>query len=697
MKIRNLRLRGAVVLAMMTTVAGVGCATSDATKVEVHVEAAEAAKVADATEVTEATEVTYPTGTYNFKFADSQTRHAFMAAAEEYLLTTQTGGIPLFTSDVYGLYSSRVQLPVDEYVPVMEFGDLSDITFAADDSTVLMEDGKPGKEGEYTYRIVYSSNPQTWNQWLYASFIDADYMVNYLDSLYKFEFNADKTSYELNPSMAAGAPIPINSKTLASGKEIAKTWQIKIKDLEWVFNEDTDMSMVKDTKINAIDVYDTFKLALENQWLRAVSGGGDFCSTEYGILNAQEFADGMVAWEEVGIKLIDANTLELTYVEEQSEWNVKYALSSFALSPIHTEMYAALGDQYGTNEVTTAYHGPFYPDYYESDKVVRMKKNEKFHSADKYMATGQTITIIADAEMAFEEFKVGKLDYRSLPATQYDEFKNHPGLKTTPGSAVYRVAINGFGTQEEQLKTFPDVTWMPEPILANADFKKAMYLVVDRNKLAKDIMKTVEPSMYLFPRAYFVEPEEGVPFRDTEWGKEVGKTLSPSSHGYNLDAAKALFEKALDTLVADGVYKNGDEIKIEFYFFSGSETQALLGDYFKTAFEEAFYSEKYDIKVTVDTMAKEIYANYFSTGEFDLALAALGGSKLNAASHLNVFTDDDRAGYTLNWGINTSDANIPVTYVEEDGEVVTQMWSFNAISSVLNAETEIFEGTEIRK
>ncbi|WP_305768314.1 ABC transporter substrate-binding protein [Candidatus Epulonipiscium viviparus] len=696
MKMRNIRLCGLLTLATLVATACVGCveeASANSEAVKTEAEATETAKVTDATE----TEVTYPTGTYNFKFADSQTRHAFMAAAEEYLLTTQTGGIPLFTSDAYGLYSSRIQLPVDEYVPVLEFGEVSDIAFAADDSTILMEDGKPGKIGEYTYRTTSLTNPQTWNQWRYEGALDIDYIKNYIDSLYRFEFNSDKTSYEINPSMADGAPIPINPKTLPSGKQIAKTWQIKIKDLEWVFNENTDMSMVKDTKINAIDFYDTFKLALENRWLKAVSGGGDFCSTELGILNAQEFVDETADWEDVGIKLIDENTLELTYVEDQSEWNVKYALSAFALSPIHTEMYAALGDQYGTNEVTTAYHGPFYPDYYESDKVVRMKKNEKFHSADKYMATGQTITIIADAEMAFEEFKAGKLDYNTLPTTQYEEFKNHPGLKTVPGAAVYRIAINGFGTQEEQLKTFPDVTWIPEPILANADFKKAMYLALDRKKLAKDIMKTVEPSMYLLSDAYIVEPEEGVPFRDTKWGKEVGKTLSPSTHGYNLDAAKALFEKALDTLVADGVYKNGDEIKIEFYIFSGLETQALMGDYVKTAFEEAFNSEKHNIKVIVEPEPKDIYNDHRQTGEFDLSISVLGGSKLNAASYLEVFIDDNRADMTLNWGINTSDANIPVTYVEEDGEVVTQMWSFNAISSVLNAETEIFEGTEVRK
>ncbi|ONI43467.1 hypothetical protein AN641_09925 [Candidatus Epulonipiscioides gigas] len=645
-------------------------------------------------------EVTYPNGTYNLKFASADTRHTFMAAAENYLLNNQYGGIPLFSNAGYAIYSSRVQLPVDTYIPEIEFGKLADRILAADDSAVIMEDGKPGNAGEYTYRTAYSTNPQTWNHWLYEGSVDKDYMENYIGTLYDYEFNEDKTGYALLPSMAQGDPIPVNPVTLPSGKEVSKVWQIKIRDLEWKFNPNTDISMVTDTKINAVDFYETYKLALENSWMRAISGGGDFCATESAILNAQNFVDGTATWEEVGIKLIDDNTIQLEYVEDQSQWNVRYHLGSFVLSPIHTEMYAVLGEQYGTSETTIAYSGPFYVDYYESDKIVRMKENENHPIAEKQMITGLNITVIPDTEMRFEEFKAGKLDYSGLPATQYDEFKNHPALKTFPGSTVFRISINGLGTVENQVAQFPESTWVPEPILANPDFKKAMFFAIDRNKLAKDVMKTVEPTHFLFSSAYVVEAEEGTAFRDTVYGQSIGANLSPSTYGYNLDAAKASFDKALDTLVADGIYKSGDEIKIEFYFFSGSESQALMADYLKGAFEDAFNSQKHNIKVTVYAIAKEfpgIYDNHMQIGEFDLSIGGISGSTLNAASFLDVFADDDRSGFTLNWGIDTNVAEIPVTYTNDNGEVVTEMWSYNAISSALNTATEVVNGTENRK
>ncbi|ONI48088.1 hypothetical protein AN643_03380 [Candidatus Epulonipiscioides saccharophilum] len=711
MKIRNLRLYSALLVTSLIMLTGCGDSTETATATETVKEAQEetpATPEVNPEDVKQEEvkteevklEVTYPTGTYNFRFADSETRHIFMAAAEDYLLNTQKGGIPLFSNAGYALYASRIQLPVDEYIPVMGFGSIWHRTLSADDSTVLMEDGKPGKAGEYTYRASYSTNPQTWNQWLYEGSTDSDYMGHYYGTPYSFEYNADKTGYEVMPSMASELPIPVNPTTLDSGKVVAKTWQIKFKDLEWTFNQDTDMSLIKDTKINAVDFYETYKVALENKWMRAISGGGDFCSTDGAILNAQEFIDGLVTWEEVGIKLVDDNTLEITYAADQSAWNVKYHFASFTRSPINMDLYNALGEEYGTSPTTIGYHGQFYVEYYEADKIVRMKKNENHPDADKNILTGTNITVIADTEMAFEEFKAGKLDYRGLPATQYDEFKNHPGLKTVPGSTVFRIAINGLGTREAQVEKFPDGTWVPEPILANEDFKKAMFFAVDRNKLAKDVMKTVEPIIYLFSEAYVVEAEEGIAYRDTEQGKGVGQSLSPSTYGYNLDAAKASYEKALDALVADGTYKAGDEIKVEFYFFSGSESQALMGDYLKGAFEAAFNSTKHNIKFVFEPMAKDfpgIYGDHMQAGEFDLSIGGISGSSLDAASFLDVFADDNRSGFSLNWGIDTNIAEIPVTYTNNDGELVCEMWSYNAITSALNAETEILEGREVIK
>lgn len=642
---------------------------------------------------------TYANGEYNFKFSSSELRHTFMAAAEDYLLHNQYAGVPIFADAGFSLFSNRIQLTSEEYKPVMGFGtDTS--TMSVDDSAVLMEDGKPGKAGEYTYRAAIAQNPDVWNHWIYQDATTSDVMSLYLDSLYKFEFNEDKSGYVVNPSMAEADPIPVGGRELPSGKIVSKKWQVKIrKGLKWVFNSKTDTSAITKLEMDATDFYETYKIALTEKWFRAVSGGGDFCTSSQKILNAQEFVDGKAEWEDVGIRLVDDYTLEFEYAGEQSEWDVKYSLSSFVTTPINLELYHALGDAYGTDEKTIGYHGVYYVDYYENDKVIRLKKNELNHDADKYFYTGRTITIITEAEMRFQEFLAGKLDSVGLPAPHYEEYKNHPGLKHIPGATTFRIMINGLGTKEALLKKFPDTEWTPEPILANDDFRKGMYYALDRVKLAEGVMKTSEAQMYLFTDAYLVDAELGIAYRDTPQGKSVGADLSPSTHGYNIGAARAYFDRALKQLVADGIYKSGDVIEIEFLYFSGSETQEMMASYIKDAFEIAFSSSKYNIKVVVDIMPKEfpgIYYDYMMTGKFDTSIGGISGSTLDAASFLDVYCSDNRGGFTLNWGFDTNTPEIIVSYTDDEGKQRNEIWSFDAIASALNGDAVVVDGKDVR-
>jgi len=646
-----------------------------------------------------AVEATLANGVFNYKFATAETRHTFMAAAEDWLLHNQYAGVPLFGNSQFRLFSSRMQLLSETSLPVLGFG-ISYSSMSADDSKVIMDNGEPGNAGEYTFRDTLSGNPAQWNQWLQDDATTSAVMADYYGTLYEYIFNDDKSGYILAPSMAAADPVPVDPRTLSSGKVVSNVWQIEIKEgLKWKFNDTTDTSMITDFDITAKDFYDTYKIALDEQWFRAISGGGDFITGPQKIVNAQNYIDGTVTWEEVGIKLINENTLEFTYIDEQSQWNVKYGSAGATMTPIHVELYEALGEDYATDENTVAYHGPYFVTYYEPGKIIRFAKNELNVDADMYFYTHKTLSVIEDSEVRFQEFLAGKTDTALLPGTEYENYKTHPGLKRVPGATTFRLQINGLGTEEGQLAQFSESEWIPEPILANQDFKMALFHAIDRKKLAEEVLKTSSTQMYLFTDAYVVEAEAGIPYRSTPQGMSVATDLSPSTFGYNLDAATALYEKALDTLVAEGVYADGDTIEIEFYYFSGSETQALLGSYLKTAFEEAFVSANHDITFTLSPMAKEfpgIYYDHMMIGEFDTAIGGISGSTLDAASFLDTYCSDNRSGFTLNWGIDTSQAVIPVAYQNDKGEFVKEMWSFDAITATLVGEVEVKDGMEVK-
>ncbi len=650
----------------------------------------------------------YPTGMFNFKFATTELRHTFMAAAEKWLMNNMYAGVPLFANGAFALYSSRLQLPVEEHIPVMGYG-TSFGTMTEDDSFVLMDDGNPGTAGEYTYRTTISTNPGTWNQWLYDTSTDSDLMGFYMDSLFAYEFNADKTGYVVVPSMASGNPVPVNSEITETGKEVSKVWRISVKDdLQWYYHPDTDVSGLAagHEVIDANDFFNTFKLALDEKWFRAISGGGDFVGSSQAIVNAQDYVDGAADWADVGIKLIDDLTLEFTFIDDQSDWNVRYWLSSFVMTPINIELYNSLQDgdnnSYGTSNQTIAYHGPYFVNYFEADKILRYKENPNFHSPNKYFYTGYTFSVIEDSAVRFQEFQAGKLESVALPTEFYDDYKDYPGIRQIPGATTFRLMINGLGTVENQRDKFPEGSWTPEPILANQDFKMAMFFAIDRQRLAEEVLKTSTTQMYLFSGAYLVDPEMGIPYRQTEQGLTVGEGLSPSTFGFNKDAAEALFELALDQLVADGAYEAGtmsawNEISLDLNIFSGSVAQQLFGDYIKSTFESTFVSYEHYIKVKINVEPKDfpgIYYDYMMVGEFDLSIGGISGSTLDAASFLDTYSSDNRSGFTLNWGVDTTQAEIEIIYTDFNGVKHWEMWSFDAIYSVLNGQIFIQDGVE---
>ncbi|MCK7487234.1 MAG: hypothetical protein MZU97_18280 [Bacillus subtilis] len=215
-------------------------------------------------------QLVFPTGFYNWKFADTELRHTFMAAAEKYLMNNLYGGVPLFANGSFALYRlPPPTAPSTNYVAVMGYG-TAFATMSADDSTVLMDDGQPGQAGKYTYRSAITGNPQTFNQWLYNDSVTAEVMGIYLDALYVYHFNAAKTGYEVD-SVRWLRAIPSQSTA-----RFYRSWQRSLQslansrlrdDLEWTYHAETNISGLPagHEVINATDFVETFKLALQEE------------------------------------------------------------------------------------------------------------------------------------------------------------------------------------------------------------------------------------------------------------------------------------------------------------------------------------------------------------------------------------------------------------------------------------------------
>jgi hypothetical protein len=223
-----------------------------------------------------------------------------------------------------------------------------------------------------------------------------------------------------------------------------------------------------------------------------------------------------------------------------------------------------------------------------------------------------------------------------------------------------------------------------------------MFFSIDRERLSREILRSTDPQIYHFSSAYLVEPELGLAFRDTEQGDSVAVDFSPDTYGYNFDAARALFDQALEPLVANGTYRSGDVITLTYVINQGSEFDRLTFEFIQDAWTDTFNSSRFNIRVELELIPAPFPQNYFNyiiAGASDLGTGGISGSTLNASSFLGVYRYDNAGGFTLNWGMETREAVIPVVY-EIQGETRQELWSFDAIHRALNGEVYLVNGQE---
>jgi ABC-type oligopeptide transport system substrate-binding subunit len=633
------------------------------------------------------------------------------AAAESYLLENVYAGVPLYTRATQVIYSDRVQLFSPEYNGVMGFG-TGFSQLSADDSTVKMFGDTNGQAGEYTWRASFNTDPTGLNPWMADDSNTSDFTTHFTGALYEFFFDETKTGYEILPSLAKSEPIPINPQVI-NGKTYAKIWQIEIRDdLEWKFHPDTDVSGLPEgyEKLDAEDYLWTWQYALTNKWFRARTGGGDFVSQ--GIKGAADFIAGKNTWADVGIRMAEGktNTIELEYVSEKSTFEIKYGFAGAVLTPINQQLFEELGEDYGLDPKSVASSGVYYFDTWTPGQLLLFKKNDKHPDKEMYHYTGYQYRFIDGSDNIFAEFIAGRLESASIPASQVENYLNNPAVKTAPDATTWRLMINGFGTpdvRDDYIAANPGVgiddTWVPEPILSYLPMRQALYYGFDRYYAAVDLVKLYLPAHTLFAPTYFLDAESGLSVRGTEVGAAVEEDFGGGTNGYVPDAAVDLFKEAVAAAIADGHYTAGTAsaytvITLDLYWSSSGNTSAqMMVANLMEQYEELLVDDVNFVRLDIvehDVAFPNNYYDYMMVAKMDLGIGGIQGSLLDAPSFLDVFSDDNRGGFTLNWGIDTSTPNIPVAYRNLEDEMVYEKWSFNALVEALTGRIYIKDGIE---
>lgn len=399
--------------------------------------------------------------------------------------------------------------------------------------------------------------------------------LNTLTSTYAIEFSLFKHMYE-------------NLVTLDDDDNTvpgaAESWDYDEDTLTYTFHLRKDGVWTNGDPVTAKD--------FEFAWSQALNPdvASDYAYFLYFIKNAEKYFNGEVAWDEVGVKVVDDYTLEVTM-----EQPTPYALFLFSfgtLAPINQRFYEAVGaDLYSTEAQYFCTNGPFaLTEWSHNDKIV-MQKNDAWHGAADVEVEEIDWKIITDANAALSSFLAGDLDMVGLGTGELIKQAEAAGATIqsyTDGTSFYIYFNNN------------------DQYLSNVNLRRALFNAIDEQKEIDTVWQNDNE-----PMTSFTAP--GVSATDgTSFAGKVGELYAPSR---DQEKAKEYLATALSELGC-----TVDELSAHLSIDCGDSATSIA--------EASFYQEQWrqvlGIEVTVNSMITKQGSQNRKTGNYVMSITGWG-------------------------------------------------------------------------
>lgn len=415
--------------------------------------------------------------------------------------------------------------------------------------------------------------------------------LNTLTSTYAIEFSLFKHMYE-------------NLVTLDDDDNTvpgaAESWDYDEDTLTYTFHLRKDGVWTNGDPVTAKD--------FEFAWSQALNPdvASDYAYFLYFIKNAEKYFNGEVAWDEVGVKVVDDYTLEVTM-----EQPTPYALFLFSfgtLAPINQRFYEAVGaDLYSTEAQYFCTNGPFaLTEWSHNDKIV-MQKNDAWHGAADVEVEEIDWKIITDANAALSSFLAGDLDMVGLDTGELIKQAEAAGATIqsyTDGTSFYIYFNNN------------------DQYLSNVNLRRALFNAIDEQKEIDTVWQNDNE-----PMTSFTAP--GVSATDgTSFAGKVGELYAPSR---DQEKAKEYLATALSELGC-----TVDELSAHLSIDCGDSAMSIA--------EASFYQEQWrqvlGIEVTVNSMITKQGSQNRKTGNYVMSITGWGPDYNDPNTFLDLWVTD---------------------------------------------------------
>ncbi len=342
------------------------------------------------------------------------------------------------------------------------------------------------------------------------------------------------------------------------------------------------------TLVTAYDFVYSFR-RLFDAATNSKSVGDFFC-----ILNSKEVYEGKLSPENLGVKALSKNLLQIKLSEYNSRF--LYLLTTAPAMPCNEEFFLETKGKYGLSAKMICANGPFYLSAWKED-YLKLSKNAEYKEKSDVKTDAVIFNIIKDEDKG-ERFISGKTSALATDSTM-----------------LYRLSEKGYNITHNENTTWGILFNKDNSPFANDNIRTALMYDSDYSS-----MESALPEYYRVAQAVI---PYNIRIGEESYRSLVGENLTFT---YNPEKAKELYKKGL---------KEIDESSI---------TKALMivpkgmGHEEYSAYIPQIWQKDLGLYLTVEVLEPEEYNKRLIEGSFDCAVVSVNGDYNSPYSVLSYFT-----------------------------------------------------------
>lgn len=398
----------------------------------------------------------------------------------------------------------------------------------------------------------------------------------------------------------------------------------------------------------------------EFAWQQALNPevASDYAYMLYFIHNAQPYFNGEVEWSEVGVKVIDDYTLEVTLDNP-----LPYATDLFAfptLAPINQKFYEEVGaDKYATDAEYFCCNGMYELTEWSHNSQIVFQKREDYWNADAVGPDEIVYKIITDSQAGLNSYLSREIDYTDLDSGEVVQQAEAAGFEVgvKPARSSYYLIVN---TEDE--------------FMSNQNLRLALAYAIDKQALIDTVYQNDNQPMTSFtpPAIMGAAGADGPTFQEALL-EERGEMYPASG---DLEKAQEYLQAALEELGC-----TVDELNLSIDCADDSLRRNCA-----TFLQEQWRQNLGIENIAVNSMqTKQVSANRQS-GDYCMSLGGWSPDYNDAINFLDLWVTD--GGNNDSFWSNEEYDNLIAQATAEADEEVRQQYLFDA-EEILAAEMPV--------